>query len=68
MYVADPDNKELVASVETINYGGQKASPMIIFKGAHHLRKHFDKDMDPKTFWARSPTKFSNDKFGLKYL
>ena len=37
-YTADPENKELITSVETINYGGRKVPPMIIFAGAYHLR------------------------------
>ena len=37
VYAADPDNKELVTSVETINYGGRKIPAMIIFKGVYHL-------------------------------
>lgn len=68
VYVTDPDNKELVTSVETINWGGQKIPPMIIFKGAYHIRKHFDNDMNPNTLWARSPTGFSNDRLGMVYL
>ena len=41
VYVADPDNKELVTSVEIINYSGRKVPAIIIFKGAYYLRKHF---------------------------
>jgi hypothetical protein len=41
---------------------------MIIFKGAYHLRKHFDNDINSDTLFARSLTRFSNDKLGLKYL
>lgn len=68
VYAADPDNKELITSVETVNYAGKKVPPMIIFSGAHHLRKHFDNDMDGDIFWARSSTGYSNDLLGLKYL
>jgi hypothetical protein len=41
---------------------------MVIFKGAYHLRKYFDNNMDPDTFWARSESGFSNDRLRLKYL
>jgi len=68
VYAADPDNKELVTSVETINYGGRKVPVIIIFKGAYHLRKHFQNDIDGDTLFARSPTGFLNDKLELKYL
>ena len=50
VYVADPDNKELITSVKTVNYAGKKVPPMIIFSGAYHLRKHFDNDIDSDIF------------------
>ena len=41
VYTADSNNKELVTSIETINYSGRKVPAIIIFKGVYHLRKHF---------------------------
>ena len=41
---------------------------MLIFKGAYHLRKHFNNTINLNTLWARSDTGFSNDRLGLKYL
>ena len=67
-YQADPDNRELITSVETLNYGGQRVPSMIIFKGAYHLRKHFDNDLDGDILFARSLTGFSNDRLALVYL
>jgi len=68
VYSADPDNKELVTVVATINYSSTKVLAMIIFKGAYHLRKHFDNDIDSNTLFAQSLTGFFNNKLGLKYL
>ncbi|RFU31685.1 hypothetical protein B7463_g4640, partial [Scytalidium lignicola] len=45
-FISDPENRELVTAVATINWGGQRVPPMIIFKGAYYLRKHFDNNMD----------------------
>jgi len=67
-YHTDPDNRELVTAVVTLNYGRKRIPPMIIFAGAYHLRKYFDNDMDGDTLFARSPTGFLNDKLGLVYL
>jgi hypothetical protein len=67
-FITDPENRELVTVVATINWGGRRVPPMIIFKGAYHLRKYFDNDMDPNTYWARSESGYSNDRLGLKYL
>ncbi|KAI0993422.1 hypothetical protein K3495_g14762 [Podosphaera aphanis] len=66
--VSDPDNRELVTVVATIGAAGRLVSPMIIFKGAYHLRNNFDNNMDPDILWARSESGFTNDRLGLKYL
>ena len=68
VYQADPANRELVTTVETLNYGGKKVPSMIIFSGAYHLRKHFDNDMDGDILFARSASGYNNDKLGLVYL
>jgi esterase/lipase superfamily enzyme len=68
VYTVDLDNKELVTSVETINYSSRKVLAMIIFKGVYHLRKHFENDIDSDTLFAHSPTGYLNDRLGLKYL
>lgn len=49
-YSADPDNRELITSVETVNYGGRKVPPLITFAGAYHLRRYFNNNnLDDKT-------------------
>jgi hypothetical protein len=68
VYTADPDNKELITSVETVNWAGKKVPPMIIFTGAYHLRKHFDNNIDGDILFTRSSTGYSNDLLSLKYL
>jgi DDE superfamily endonuclease/Tc5 transposase DNA-binding domain len=68
VYTADPENKELITSVETINYGGRKVPPMIIFAGAYHLRRYFKNDLDGDILFTRSSSGYSNDKLGIKYL
>ena len=34
---------------------------MIIFKGAYHLRKHFNNNIDLDTYYARLETAFINN-------
>jgi hypothetical protein len=68
VYQADPANRELVTTVETLNYGGKKVPSMIIFSSAYHLRKHFDNDMNGDILFAHSALGYSNDKLGLVYL
>ena len=68
VYAADPDNRELVTVVATINQGGKKVPAFIVFKGAHHLRGHFHTSLDGGIEFARSPTGFTNDRLGVRYL
>jgi len=68
VYVDDPDNKELVTSTECISASGYHLPAMITFKGAYHLRKYFENDMDGDTFWTRSDTGFVNDKLTMKWI
>jgi len=37
VYIVDPNYKELVTSMETINYSSKKVSVIIMFKGAYYL-------------------------------
>lgn len=68
IYNADPDNRELVTAVVTINFGATRVPAMIIFKGAYHLRRHFQNDLDGNILFARSPTGFTNRGLGLASL
>lgn len=68
VYVDDPDNRELITIIECISATGYHVPPMIIFKGAYHLRKHFDNDIDDNVLFARSDSGFTNDKLTLSWL
>jgi hypothetical protein len=68
VYTADPENRELITSVETIGYGGHMVPPFIIFSGAYHLRRNFKNNIDEGITMARSDSGYSNDKLGVKYL
>ena len=69
VYSTDPENKELITSVKTLNYSGQKVPLMIIFAGAYHLRRYFkNNDLDSDITFARSESGYLNDKLGVRYL
>jgi hypothetical protein len=68
VWISDPENKELVTAIITINCKSQKVPPMIIFKGAYHLSKNFDNDLDGDILFARSESGFTTDRLGLKYI
>jgi hypothetical protein len=68
VYVNDPDNKELITVVECISAGGYHVPAMVIFKGAYHLCKYFENDMDDDILFACSNTGFTNDKLTFVWL
>jgi hypothetical protein len=68
VYNADPNNRELVIVIATINYGRKKVLAMIIFKGAYYLRGHFQKELDGNICFARSLTSYTNNRLRLKFL
>ena len=68
VYNADPNNRELLTVVATINYSGKKVLAIIIFKGAYYLRGHFQKELDGGILLARSLTSFTNTRLSIKYL
>jgi hypothetical protein len=51
-FVNDPDNRELVTSVECFSSTGYHVPPMLIFKGAYHLRKYSKNDINGNTLFA----------------
>jgi hypothetical protein len=68
VFIDDPDNRELVTSTECISATEYHVPPMVIFKGAYHLRKYVDNDMSGDTFFGRSESGFTNDKLTLAWL
>jgi hypothetical protein len=68
VYVDNPENRELITSIECISTGGYHVPPMITFKGAYHLRKYFKNDSDGNILWTQSDSGFVNDKLTLKWL
>jgi hypothetical protein len=61
-------NRELVTTIETLNYRGKKVLSMIIFAKAYYLQKHFDNNIDSNILFACSLTGYSNNKLELVYL
>ena len=68
IFVNDPDNRELVTCVECFSATGYHVPPMLIFKGAYHLRKYFENDIDGDTLFARSESGFTNDVLAMAWI
>lgn len=68
VYLADPDNRESLTSVETVCADGTAIPPMLILKGEVLLEKYFDNDLHDQTLLATSPSGYTNDFLAMKYL
>jgi len=68
VYLANPDNRELITSVECISAGGFAIAPMIIMAGKVLLEKHFDNNMDDDVLFAISDTGYINSGFSLEWI
>jgi hypothetical protein len=68
VYIDDLDNRELVTLIECISASGYHVPLMITFKGAFHLRKYFDNDLNGDVLWTRSLTGFVNNRITMRWL
>ncbi len=67
VFVDDPANREIVTSTECFSIA-YHVSAMITFKGAYHLQKYFENDIDGNTLFLRSESGFVNDRLCKRWL
>ena len=68
VFLSDPDNRELLTSVECISAGGWAIEPMVIMAGRVFLEKHFDNDLNDDVLFAISDTGYSNAILGIEWI
>jgi hypothetical protein len=68
VYLTDPNNRESITVVETVCADCSTIPPMLILKGDALLERHFENDLENETLLATSPTGYSNEGLGMKYL
>lgn len=68
VYLADPDVRDWVTTIETISAGGRAIPAMIILAGSVMLEKHFDNDLDNDTLFGITSTGYSNNLMGMEYI
>jgi hypothetical protein len=61
VYISDPDNRELVTSMESISAEGKTTDPMIIMPGQVIKEKHFPKGLNSSIRIAVSELGYTND-------
>ena len=68
VYLADPDNRESLTTIETISAGGEVITPFLILKREILLEEHFNNDLNTEIVFAMSSTRYTNNALSLKYI
>jgi hypothetical protein len=68
IYLADPDNRELLTVIETVSAGGKAIILFLILKGKILLEEYFNNDLNTEIVFATSSTGYINDALSLKYI
>jgi len=68
VYISDPDNRELITSIECICTDGTAIQPMIIMASCIMKEKHFMNDLDDDIVLAVSESGYTNDLLSYQWL
>jgi hypothetical protein len=68
VYISDPDNRELVTSMESISSIGTTTDPMIIMPGQQMKEKHFPKGLNNGIRIGVSESGYTNDRLSFEWL
>ena len=68
VYLADPDNRELLTMIKTISARGKAIILFLILKGEILVEAHFNNNLDTESVFATSSTGYINNTLSLKYI
>jgi hypothetical protein len=68
VYLADPDVRDWITTVETISAGGFTIPAMIILAGSIMLEKHFDNNLEDDILMAITSSGYSNNLMEMEYI
>jgi hypothetical protein len=68
VYISDPDNREIVTSMESISGTGKTTDPMMIMAGLLMKEKHFPKGLNDGIRLAMSESGYTNDILSFEWL
>jgi hypothetical protein len=68
VYLADPDNRELLTVIETVSAGSKAIVLFLILKGEILLEEYFNNNLNTELVFATSSTGYINDALSLKYI
>ncbi|PMD62686.1 uncharacterized protein K444DRAFT_525054, partial [Hyaloscypha bicolor E] len=68
IYLADPDNRELLTIIKTISAGGEVIILFLILKREILLEKYFNNNLNTEIVFITSSTRYINNILSLKYI
>ena len=68
VYVSDPDNREIVTSIESISAISKTTDPMMIMPGQQMKEKHFPKGLNNGIRIAVSQSGYTNNVLSFEWL
>ena len=68
VYISDPDNRELVTSMESIDGEGGTIDPMLIMPGQVIKEKHFPSGLNDGIMIGVSESGYTNDLLSFEWL
>ena len=68
VFLADPEQRESITSIECISGGGETIPPMLILSGSVMLEKHFQNSLHDDTLLAITKTGYTNQFLSLEWL
>jgi hypothetical protein len=68
IYLADPDNRELLTIIETISARGEVIILFLILKEEILLEEYLNNDLNTEIVFATSSTGYINNALSLKYI
>ncbi|PMD51084.1 uncharacterized protein K444DRAFT_620252 [Hyaloscypha bicolor E] len=68
VYLADPNNRESLTTIETISARGEVIILFLILKGEILLEEYFNNDLNAEIVFAISSTRYINNALSLKYI
>jgi hypothetical protein len=68
IYLADPDNRELLTIIKTISTSSKVIILFLILKGEILLEEYFNNNLNTELVFAISSTRYINNILSLKYI
>jgi hypothetical protein len=66
--MSDPENRDLITSIECVNAVGQTINPIIVMAGATIKKKHVANNLAAGILLAISDSGYTNDKLSIEWI